>query len=208
MGDLYALLGLEDKTYEAGEGEIKSAYRKLALMYHPDKMGDKITESDKEVWLKIQNAYETLADVGKRRKYDSSLPFDDQVPQDSDDINENNFYDTFEPIFKRNARFAKKKPVPNLGDLNTPIEAVFKFYKYWDSFESWREFSQYDEYDPREAQDRYERRYMEKENKKLRDKYVKKERARLIKLAELSYKNDPRIKNYFLQEELEKKRKK
>jgi hypothetical protein len=53
MGDLYALLGLEHLTYEAGEGDIKSAYKKLALMYHPDKVGDKITETDKEVWLKV-----------------------------------------------------------------------------------------------------------------------------------------------------------
>jgi len=35
---------------------------------------------------------------------------------------------------------------------------------------------------------------MEKENKKIRDKYMKKERARLIKLCELAYKLDPRIK--------------
>jgi len=35
---------------------------------------------------------------------------------------------------------------------------------------------------------------MEKENKKMRDKYTKKERARIIKLVDLAYKNDPRIK--------------
>lgn len=45
---------------------------------------------------------------------------------------------------------------------------------------------------------------MEKENKKLRDKHVKKERARLIKLAELAYKLDPRVKKYKEDEELEK----
>lgn len=49
---------------------------------------------------------------------------------------------------------------------------------------------------------------MEKENKKLRDKHVKKERSRLIKLAELAYKLDPRVKKYKEEEELEKKRKK
>lgn len=49
---------------------------------------------------------------------------------------------------------------------------------------------------------------MEKENKKLKDKYMKKERSRLIKLAELAYKLDPRIKKIREAEELEKKRKK
>ena len=52
----------------------------------------------------------------KRRRYDSSLPFNDDVPSESDEINENNFFDSFEPVFKRNARFSKAKPVPNLGD--------------------------------------------------------------------------------------------
>jgi hypothetical protein len=53
IGDLYAMLDLSDRTYEAGDSEIKAAYRKLALMYHPDKIGEAITQSDKEIWLKI-----------------------------------------------------------------------------------------------------------------------------------------------------------
>ena len=98
-------------------------------------------------------------------------------------------------MFKRNARFAKKTPSPELGDEATPLDQVYKFYKYWDNFETWREFSQFDEYDVREAADRYERRYMEKENKRVRDKHMKKEKARLIKLVDTAYKRDPRIKN-------------
>jgi DnaJ family protein C protein 2 len=47
--------------------------------------------------------------------------------------------------------WARKKPTPNLGDLNTPLVEVKKFYKYWDNFDSWREFSQYDEYDLNDA---------------------------------------------------------
>jgi DnaJ family protein C protein 2 len=208
IGDLYAIMGLEDKTYEAGDADIKAAYRKLAIMYHPDKLGEKITEQDKEIWLKVQNAYETLIDPAKRKKYDSALPFDDIIPSESDNFNDDNFYEIFAAVFNRNARFAKKKPVPNLGDPATPMDQVNKFYKYWDYFETWREFSQYYEYDPREAADRYEKRYMEKENKRVGDKYMKKERARLIKLVDLAYKNDPRIKKQKMEEELEKKRKK
>ena len=104
--------------------------------------------------------------------------------------------------------WAKKKPVPNVGNDSTPMNEVKKFYKYWDNFESWREFSQYDEYDLNEAADRYERRYMENENRRLRAKYEKKERARLIKLVEMCYNNDPRIKKEKAEAELEKQRKK
>jgi hypothetical protein len=52
-GNLYGILELQDKTYEAGEKDITKAYKKLALRYHPDKLGDKITEADKLMWLKV-----------------------------------------------------------------------------------------------------------------------------------------------------------
>jgi hypothetical protein len=60
QGDLYGVLGLEALTYEAVEADINRAYKKCALKYHPDKLLDKITETDKEMWLEIQKAYETL----------------------------------------------------------------------------------------------------------------------------------------------------
>lgn len=90
----------------------------MVLMYHPDKLGENITESDKEIFLKIQNAYETLIDPVKRKRYDSSLPFNDSIPSDADIIglSDPGFYELFESVFRRNALFAKKKPVPNLGD--------------------------------------------------------------------------------------------
>ena len=47
----------------------------------------------------------------------------------------------YDPVFKRNARFAVKKPVPEMGDENTPMSEVYKFYEYWINFESWRDFT-------------------------------------------------------------------
>ncbi len=63
--DYYALLGVP-KT--AGESEIKSAYRKLALKHHPDRnQGNKVSESK---FKEINEAYEVLSDPKKRKMYD------------------------------------------------------------------------------------------------------------------------------------------
>jgi DnaJ-class molecular chaperone len=53
MENLYATLGLENITFEASDADIGRAYKQAALHFHPDKLGDKFTEGDKEVWLKI-----------------------------------------------------------------------------------------------------------------------------------------------------------
>ncbi len=66
MEDLYQILGVQ-KTATADE--IKSAYRKLAMKYHPDKNpGDKNAE---EMFKKISSAYDVLGDTTKRNQYDS-----------------------------------------------------------------------------------------------------------------------------------------
>jgi len=65
LEDLYKVLGVE-KT--ATQDEIKSAYRKLAMKYHPDRNpGDKTAE---EKFKSITAAYDVLGDETKRRQYD------------------------------------------------------------------------------------------------------------------------------------------
>jgi len=63
--DYYQVLGV-GKT--ASEKEIKQAYRKLALKYHPDRnQGDKQAE---EKFKEINEAYQVLSDAEKRQRYD------------------------------------------------------------------------------------------------------------------------------------------
>ena len=54
---------------DATDAEIKKAFKKLAIKYHPDKNQDD-PEAAKTKFQKIANAYETLGDEEKRRIYD------------------------------------------------------------------------------------------------------------------------------------------
>merc|ERR1711862_426790 len=65
-----------------------------------------------------------------------------------------------------------------------------------------------EEFDLEEAECREEKRWMERENKKLTKKMKKEENGRLIYLVNLSYKYDPRIINWKEEQEKEKLRKK
>ena len=63
--DYYKILGVNK---DADENEIKKAYRKLAIKYHPDKnLGNKEAE---EKFKEINEAYEVLKDPNKRKQYD------------------------------------------------------------------------------------------------------------------------------------------
>ncbi len=63
--DYYSILGI---SRDANPDDIKKAYRKLALKYHPDRNpGNKEAE---EKFKEISEAYEVLSDTGKRQSYD------------------------------------------------------------------------------------------------------------------------------------------
>ena len=64
--DYYKILGVKRN---ASKNEIKKAFKKLSLKYHPDKNKDNPKRA-KEKFIKIANAYEVLSDDEKRKIYD------------------------------------------------------------------------------------------------------------------------------------------
>ena len=75
--DLYKIL---EVTRDADQDDIRKAYRKMALKYHPDKQGGK-TEAEIEAastkFKAVSEAYEILSDPEKKSRYDSGVEVED-----------------------------------------------------------------------------------------------------------------------------------
>nr|MBP7497993.1 DnaJ domain-containing protein [Bacteroidales bacterium] len=63
--DYYEVLGV---SKDADEAQLKSAYRKLALKYHPDKNPN--NKEAEEKFKEAAEAYEVLSNAEKRKNYD------------------------------------------------------------------------------------------------------------------------------------------
>lgn len=73
--DYYAVLGV---LREASQEEIKRAYFDAAQHLHPDK---NVAPGETELFLEIQQAYETISNPKRRAQYDATLP--PEIPQNS-----------------------------------------------------------------------------------------------------------------------------
>lgn len=113
--DYYKILGIEKN---ASEDDIKKAYRKLSIKWHPDKWVDKSEKEQKEAeekFKEISEAYNVLSDKDKRAKYDNPAPpMDDWVSMNPFDI------------FGGGRRQTIRKGEPIIVSVNITLQEAYK----------------------------------------------------------------------------------
>ncbi len=134
--DYYKILGV---SKEASNDEIKNAYRKLALKYHPDKTkGDKDSE---QRFKEINEAYQVLSDSAKRQQYDqfgqtfsgaSGGGFSGFRPEDFSKFTQDfsdlgGFSDIFESFFAGGGRSARRNPEAKLRGSDVEVNLDIGF---------------------------------------------------------------------------------
>lgn len=217
----YEILGV---ARNASNDDIKKAYRKLALKWHPDKNLDSPDEA-KEQFQLVQQAWEILSDPHERAWYDNHREaiLKGGIGEDykDDSINlfpyfslscfkgyeddEKGFYTVYRNVFEQLAaedyEFAKddesNKEIPGFGDSQSPYEDVVgNFYAYWQSYSTKRSYAWLDPYDIREIRNRRILRLAEKENKKVRDKAKRERNEQVRNLVAFVRKRDKRVQAY------------
>jgi DnaJ family protein C protein 2 len=195
--DHYNLLALGGKRIEATPAEIKSKYRRMCMIFHPDKNASRADFAN-DMIQKVNQAYDVLSDPAKRRVFDSLEEFDDDHPDEEKTKKAiakhgaKGFFKLWGPVFQRNKRWSETK-LETLGTEETLIGFVDEMYQSWFDFKSWREFPQDDDEDVDKAESREEKRHMERQNKAAGDRAKKEEKKRINDMVDLAYRYDPRI---------------
>lgn len=77
--DYYKLLGI---SKSGSADDIKKAYRKNAMLHHPDRHADaedSVRTKEEQIFKEIAEAYSVLSDVKKRARYDNGQDIADMV---------------------------------------------------------------------------------------------------------------------------------
>lgn len=187
----YEELGLQ-RT--ATDGDIKTAYRKMALRWHPDKNPDCLAEA-KERFQLIQQAYEVLSDPQERSWYDNHREQilrgkNSEYAENCLDVfefftsscykgygdDEKGFYSVYREVFVKIAledmEFLDGDDhlglAPEFGTSESNYEEVVgPFYAFWQAYSTKKTYEWLCPYDVREIKERFILRKVEKEMKKI-----------------------------------------
>lgn len=139
MSDLYEILGIDSS---ANDSDIKKAYRRLALRYHPDKVSEEERIEAEIKFKEISHAYEVLSDETKRNNYDmygtdeaagfnggayngSDNPFDNFFTSNGPEFTANDFSNFFSGM-NNNSPKKSKKTEDAVLNVDVTLEDLYK----------------------------------------------------------------------------------
>jgi curved DNA-binding protein CbpA len=107
--DYYEILGVKN---DATKDEIRKAYKKLAIKWHPDKNPDNKEEAEKK-FKEISEAYSVLSDDEKKKEYDNR----DKVNFQGFDFNDFDPFSMFKDFFGQRNNFNRAGFDDDFGDF-------------------------------------------------------------------------------------------
>ncbi|KAL0237097.1 hypothetical protein PCE1_000494 [Barthelona sp. PCE] len=187
---------------------LKKAYRRLCMELHPDRNRDN-KEVAQEMYAAMQNAYEILSDPHERAWYDQHKEeiLNPNANHEASSLNlnkyftsacykgfeddEEGFFGVYNFVFNTINR-EEGSDLPAFGRAGSNLSNVKTFYTRWGQFSSSQTFSWVDVWDTRDGNNRYERRWIEKENNKARKEERKKFNQLVRELILFVQRRDPR----------------
>ncbi|EDS42997.1 J protein type 1 [Culex quinquefasciatus] len=228
----YEVLGL---ARTAEDDEIKKAYRKLALRWHPDKNLDNAEEANQQ-FLLVQAAYDVLSDGQERAWYDNHR---EQILRGGHTNYEDNSVDLFQyfttscykgfgddgggfyavyaevfhTIASEEIEFLDDEDdfegIPRFGNSGSDYETeVRPFYGYWEGFCTKKSYAWLNPHNIAEIRDRRILKAIERDNKKVQQKARKERNEEIRSLVLFVKKRDKRVQAYkkLLEERAEQNR--